>query len=65
VQPDGAVDIPGGVVTRAVSEATTLTEHALDVGHGGRAPAEQMLDYRMYPEPLCEFFTAVYAKRIN
>jgi glycosyltransferase involved in cell wall biosynthesis len=46
----------------AVVRALGDPERAVSVGRGGRVLAEQVLDYRRYPEALHEFFAAVCAK---
>jgi glycosyltransferase involved in cell wall biosynthesis len=58
---------PGNVRSFADAVLTVLRdpEHACAVGRDGRAFAEQVLDYRRYSGPLCEFFTAVCAKRAD
>jgi glycosyltransferase involved in cell wall biosynthesis len=56
---------PGSVRSFADAVLTALRdpEQGGAVGRGGRAFAEQVLDYRRYSGPLREFFTAVCAKR--
>lgn len=56
---------PGSVSSfaDAILDALSDPEHAGAVGRGGRALAEQALDYRRHSDSLCEFFTAISARR--